>query len=1240
MNARSILQQFPPHSQKLLRLLEERIVILDGAMGTLIQQHKLQENDFRGSRFVGHAVDLKNNNDALNLTQPELIEQIHTAYLDAGVDIIETNTFNANAIAMSDFKLESVVSEMNAAAVELARRAVASAEKKNPVRPRFIAGAIGPTSRMASLSRDINDPGHRDTTFDHFVAAYYEQVAALLEAGVDALLVETVFDTLVAKAALFAIEQYFEERQRRVPVLLSVTITDQSGRTLSGQTLEAFWNSVAHVPLLSIGLNCAVGPKAMRPFIEELARIAPVYVSCYPNAGLPNPLSETGFDETPETVADSLRDFAKEGWLNLVGGCCGTTPSHLRAIAAAVQPFAARKIPKIEPQARFSGLEPLTIRSETHFVMIGERTNIMGSPKFAKLIKAGQFEAALALARQQVENGANMLDVNFDEALLNSEETMTKFLNLIASEPFIARVPIMIDSSKWSVIEAGLKCLQGKGVVNSISLKEGEEKFKEQARRIHRYGAAMMVMAFDENGQAETADRKVEICARAYRILTQEVGIPPEDIIFDPAVLTVGTGMEEHNNYAVAFIEAVRQLKVAFPRCKISGGISNVSFSFRGNQIVRETMHAAFLCHAIRAGLDMGIVNAGQLAIYEEIPRELLDLVEDVLLNRRPDATERLLAFADLVKHKEKVEIKTEEAWRRGSVEERLSYALINGIEEFIESDVEEARQKYGQTLAVIEGPLMAGMNIISDRFGSGTMFLPQIVKSARIMKKAVAALQPFLEIEKKKSGQRHAQGKILLATVKGDVHDIGKNIVGAVLSCNNYQVIDLGVMASCEKILAAAREQRVDIIGLSGLITPSLEEMAHVACEMERAGLKIPLLIGGATTSRAHTAVKLAPTYRHTVAHILDASRAVGVVSNLLSRDQKPLFVESNRVEQQQLRDEYQARAQHKKIIALSEARRRKSRLEWKAVDIAQPLFLGLRVLENFPLSELIAYIDWSPLFHAWELCGKYPNIFDDPKVGSRARELFDDAQTLLQRIIKEKLLTACAVYGFFAANSVGDDIELYADAMRAKTLTTFHTLRQQTEKLDQASDKAFYALADFIAPKESGLTDYLGVFAVTAGHGLEALVAQLKQQNDDYNAIMAEALADRLAEAFAELLHKKARDDWGYGCQERLTFDDLLRDKYRGIRPAPGYPGCPDHTEKGLLFDLLRVEQNAGIQLTENFAMLPASSVSGLYFAHPQAHYFALGQIGRDQVEDYARRKGFDLKMMERWLAPALAY
>jgi 5-methyltetrahydrofolate--homocysteine methyltransferase len=1256
----------PDRTRHLEQLLRERIVILDGAMGTMIQQRQLDEAAFRGARFADwRGKDLKGCNDLLNLTQPHIIEDIHRLYLEAGADIVETNTFNSQSISLADYGLETLAYELSKAGAECARRAADQVEKAQPGRVCFVAGSIGPTTKTSSISTDVNNAGARGATFDELVVAYGEQVRGLLDGGADLLLVETIFDTLNAKAAFFAIQQVFEERnmvavegragsplpaaERRaqsdaphpkcIPILASVTfIQAGSNRGVTGQTVEAFWNSISNVPLLSVGMNCALGPKELRPLVEELSGLAPVYLSAHPNAGLPNPLLPTGFPETPETLAPQLREWAQNGWLNIVGGCCGTTPDHIQAISAAVKNLPPRVPPKVEPNLRLSGLDALTVRSNSNFLNIGERTNVAGSPKFAQLIKAGDYEAALTVARQQVENGAQVIDVCMDEGMIDGVAAMTRFLNLIASEPDICRVPVMVDSSKWEVIEAGLKCLQGKGIVNSISLKEGEDKFLHQAKLVRRYGAAVVVMAFDERGQADTFERRIAVCQRAYDLLVAKAGFPPEDIIFDPNVLTVGTGMEEHANYALDFIRATKWIKEHLPRAKVSGGISNVSFSFRGNNLVREAMHTAFLYHAIQAGLDMGIVNAGQLAVYDEVPKDLLALVEDVLLNRRPEATERLIKFAESVKQKGKAEVVADE-WRTGTVEQRLEHALVKGIVDFIDPDIEEARRKYGKPLLVIEGPLMAGMNVVGDLFGSGKMFLPQVVKSARVMKKAVAYLQPFMEAEKLAAGGVHKNaGKILMATVKGDVHDIGKNIVGVVLACNNYEVIDLGVMTPCEKIISTALEQNVDIIGLSGLITPSLDEMVHVARELDRQGLKLPLLIGGATTSKAHTAVKIAPAYREPVVHVLDASRAVPVVGSLISAGQKPGFVE-------QVREDYErVRAQHAgqraKLVTLEAARANAPKLEFD--DLPKPEFIGTRVLSldlksEVGLADLVPLIDWTPFFHTWELRGVYPKILQHEKHGEEERKLFADAQKLLGQIVSERLLRPRAVYGLFPANRIGDDVEVYTDESRAKVLTSFHFLRQQIEKTDGTPN---WCLADFVAPKHSTFNDHLGAFAVTSGHGLKDLVEKFKADHDDYNAIMAEALADRLAEAFAEFLHQRVRQEWGYGKNETFSTEDLIGEKYRGIRPAAGYPGCPDHTEKGILWRLLEVEKNTGIKLTESFAMWPGSSVSGLYFAHPASKYFAVGKLGRDQLLDYHRRKGLTLQEAERWLGPWLNY
>ena len=1218
------------------QLLQERIVILDGAMGTMIQQRRLDEAAFRGERFRDWPKDLKGHNDLLNLTQPAIIEEIHRQYLEAGADIIETNTFNSQAISLADYQMHSLGYELSKAGAECARHAVATVQAVQPGRRCFVAGAIGPTTKTSSISTDVNNPGARGTNYDELIVAYADQARGLLDGGADLLLVETIFDTLNAKAAFFAIQQLFASGARRVPIMASVTfIQAGSNRGVTGQTVEAFWNSISHVPLLSVGMNCALGPKEMRPLIEELSKIAPVYVSAHPNAGLPNPLLPTGFPETPDTLAPQLREWAQNGWLNIVGGCCGTTPAHIKALAEAVRDVGPRMIPTVEPYTRLSGLEALTIRPDANFVNIGERTNVTGSPAFAKLILQGKYDDALSVARQQVEGGAQIIDINMDEGMLDSTAAMEKFLRLVAAEPDICRVPIMVDSSKWEVLETGLKNIQGKAVVNSISLKEGEGKFIEQATLVRRYGAAVVVMAFDEKGQADSLERKKDICLRSYKILAEQVGFNPTDIIFDPNILTVATGMEEHNDYALNFIEATRWIKQHLPGARVSGGISNISFSFRGNNAVREAMHSAFLYHAIKAGLDMGIVNAGQLAVYEEIPKDLLELVEDVLLNRRPDSTERLVAFAETVKRQDKTVLKDDE-WRKGTVEERLSHALVKGITDYIDQDTEEARRKYPKPLMVIEGPLMAGMNIVGDLFGSGKMFLPQVVKSARVMKKAVAHLLPFMEEEKKRLGGYQSQGRVILATVKGDVHDIGKNIVGVVLGCNNYEVIDLGVMVPCEHILAAARDQKADIVGLSGLITPSLDEMVHVAKEMTREGFDVPLLIGGATTSKAHTAVKIAPSYAPSVIHVLDASRAVGVVGNLMNREQKAVFVQGIREDYDRVRQAHQDR-EAKPVLSLANARARQLVSDWRGLEIPEPEGLGIHVIADQPLPELLPYIDWSPFFHTWELKGRYPGIFEHPTIGAKAKELFADAQQLLARIVDEKLLTAKGVYGLFAACSIGDDIELYADASKEAVLATIHTLRQQGEK---PQGQPNLALADYVAPQSSGRTDHVGAFAVTTGIRLDELCRKFDLDHDDYNSIMAKALADRLAEAFAEYLHKRVRELWGYGRLERLTNEELIREKYRGIRPAPGYPACPDHTEKRTLFDLLQVERHTGIILTESFAMLPAAAVSGWYFAHPEAKYFSVGKIGRDQVEDYAHRKGMDLRTIERWLAPNLNY
>jgi len=1225
-----------PTEATLRKLLAARIVILDGAMGTMIQAHKLSERDFRGARFADHRKDLQGCNDLLCLTQAGLITDIHAEYLEAGADIVETNTFNSTSISMADYQLESVVYEINVAGAQAAKRAAERVMAKYPGRTCFVAGAMGPTNRTCSISTDVNSASSRGVTFEELVDAYYDQARGLVDGGADILLVETIFDTLNSKAAFFAVAKLFDERKISLPLMASVTfIQPGSNRGVTGQTVEGFWNSISHVSLLSVGMNCALGPKEMRPLIEELAQIAPIYISTHPNAGLPDPLLPTGFPETPESLAPQLREWAANGWLNIVGGCCGTTPAHIRRIAEAVEGLQPRALPKIEPYLRLSGLESLTVRPESNFVNVGERTNVTGSPVFAKMVLAGDFEKAVSVARQQVEGGAQIIDVNMDEGMLDSKAAMERFLRLIAGESDIARVPVMVDSSRWEVIEAGLRCLQGKGVVNSISLKEGEEKFIAQAKLIRRYGAAVIVMAFDERGQADTYECKIEVCARTYKILTEHVGFPPQDIIFDPNILTVGTGIEEHNNYAVNFIEATRWIKANLPLAKVSGGVSNISFSFRGNNPVREAMHSAFLYHAIKAGMDMGIVNPGMLAVYEEIPAELLELVEDVLLNRRADATERLVSFADTVKEKGKVAVK-DDSWRDGSVEERLSHALVKGLTDFIDQDVEEARQKYGKPLHVIEGPLMNGMNVVGDLFGSGKMFLPQVVKSARVMKKAVAYLTPYLEAEKLKAQDTSQRPKLVFATVKGDVHDIGKNIVGVVLSCNNYDVIDLGVMVPAEKIIDTAIAEKADIIGLSGLITPSLDEMTHVASEMTRRGLEIPLLIGGATTSKRHTAVKIAPSYQHETLHVIDASRAVPVVGALMRPETRQALDAQNRKEQAEIRVQFENRA-GPQLLTYEEAIRHKLHTEWDDHHIAVPEFTGRRVLKDFPLAKLVPFIDWSPFFHTWEMRGRYPDLFNDPARGPAARELFANAQELLQKIVDEKLFTAQGVYGFYPANSHGDDLIVYADVTRTEELARLHTLRQQK---DNQRGKPQLALADYIAPRESGHVDYIGAFAVTTGHGAQALADQFDKDHDQYNSIMTKALADRLAEAFAEYLHQRARAEWGYGKHEQLSHEDLIQEKYRGIRPAPGYPSQPDHTEKPMIFDLLHVNEATGITLTENFAMYPAASVCGLYFAHQEAHYFAVSSIGKDQIESYARRKGMKVAEVERWLSSILGY
>ena len=1214
----------------LRELLDKRILVIDGAMGTMIQRRGLSEADYRGARFEHHARDLKGNMDVLALTRPDVLREIHDAYFDAGADVVETNTFGATTIVQSEYGLEAAAYDMNVAAARAARQSADEWSKRG--KRRFVAGSIGPLNKTLSLSPSVADPGYRAATFDQVRDAYAEQVRGLIEGGADVLLVETIFDTLNAKAALVAIDDVFEATGARLPVMISVTITDKSGRTLSGQTVEAFWTSVAHARPLSVGVNCALGAREMRPYVEELSRIAGAFVSCYPNAGLPNAFGE--YDETPETTSGLLRGFADEGLVNIVGGCCGTTPDHVRAIASRVEGVAPRRPPRIEPLSRFSGLEPLVVRPDTNFLMIGERTNVTGSKKFAELVKAGDYGKAVEVALDQVRGGANILDVNMDEGMLEGERAMTTFLNLLASEPEISRIPVMVDSSKWSIIEAGLKCIQGKGIANSISLKEGEEDFLAKARKIQRYGAGVVVMAFDEKGQADTVERKVSICRRAFDLLTRSAGYEPTDIIFDPNILAIGTGIEEHAAYARNYIEATRIIKDACPGAKISGGVSNLSFSFRGNNLVREAMHSAFLFHAIKAGMDMGIVNAGQIGVYADIPRELLDHVEDVIFDRRPDATERLITLAETVKGAGKKR-ELDLGWRDAPVEQRLSHALVHGVVDFIEADVEEARARSTRALDVIEGPLMDGMRVVGDLFGEGKMFLPQVVKSARAMKRAVAYLLPFMEEEKRKNGTSdRGAGKILMATVKGDVHDIGKNIVGVVLGCNGYEVVDLGVMVPCDKILDTAIAEKCDLVGLSGLITPSLDEMVHVAKEMKRRGMNLPLLIGGATTSRQHTAVKIAPEYDEATAHVLDASRAVGTVSALLDPKQKGPFVEKTREDQEQLR-RLHAHKRAKPVVPIATANEHRQRVAFSPEIVARPRTVGLQVLEGIPLGEIAKYIDWTFFFTAWELAGKFPAVLDDPRHGAAARELYQEGRALLDRIVREKLLVARASYGVWPAQSQGNDIVLYEDEARTREAARFCMLRQQQAK---PQGEPYRCLSDFVAPVESGVADWAGAFVVTAGIGAQELAAAFEKDLDDYHAIMAKALADRLAEACAEMLHQRVRREW-YAPDEALSGEDLVAEKYRGIRPAMGYPACPDHSEKTKLFGLLHADR-VGVSLTEHFAMLPAASVSGIYLGHPEASYFQVGRLGRDQLEEYARRKGITLAEAERWLSPNLAY
>ncbi|GBL44806.1 5-methyltetrahydrofolate--homocysteine methyltransferase [Sulfuriferula multivorans] len=1220
----------------LLAALKKRILILDGAMGTMIQSYKLEEADYRGARFADFAHDLKGNNDLLALTQPHIIRAIHAAYLEAGADILETNSFNATSISMADYHMQDLVYELNVEAARLARSAADEYSAKTPDKPRFVAGILGPTSRTASMSPDVNDPGFRNVSFDELVVAYTEATRGLVDGGVDILMVETIFDTLNAKAALFAVEKYFDEHGLRLPIMISGTITDASGRTLSGQTTEAFLNSVRHVRPLSIGLNCALGASELRQYVEELSNKADCFVSAHPNAGLPNAFGE--YDESPAAMTAQIRQWAQAGMLNIIGGCCGTTPAHIQAIREAVEIYPPRVIPDIEKKLRISGLEPFNLGEGDLFVNVGERTNVTGSKMFARLIINGQYDEALAVARTQVEAGAQIIDINMDEGMLDAEAAMVRFLNLIASEPDIARVPIMIDSSKWSVIEAGLKCVQGKSIVNSISMKEGEAEFIERAKLCRRYGAAVIVMAFDEAGQADTRARKVEICTRAYKILTEQLDFPPEDIIFDPNIFAVATGIEEHNNYAVDFIEAVREIKRTLPFAKISGGVSNVSFSFRGNEPVREAIHTVFLYYAIQAGMDMGIVNAGQLGVYDQIPADLLEHVEDVILNRRPDATERMVEFADSVKGSAREQVE-DLSWREAPVGERLTHALVKGITTYIIEDTEEARQLAARPIHVIEGALMDGMNVVGDLFGAGKMFLPQVVKSARVMKQAVAHLIPFIEEEKLLSGvAAEAKGKIIMATVKGDVHDIGKNIVGVVLACNNYDVVDLGVMVPAAKILQAAVDEKADIIGLSGLITPSLEEMAHVAKEMERLGMKLPLLIGGATTSLAHTAVKIEPHYSGATVYVKDASRAVGVCTQLLSPELRDAYMAEVKADYIRIRESHKGKRAQSKRATLAQARANALVTDWNAYTPPVPRQLGVQVFTHYPLAEIARYIDWTPFFQTWELHGRYPKILHDEVVGEEARKLFADAQAMLKRIIDENWLHANGVIGLFPANRVSDDIEIYTDESRTQVAMTYHALRQQMEK---PPGRPNMCLADFIAPRDSGVKDYIGAFAVTAGLDMDERVAAYEKDLDDYNAILFKALADRFAEAFAECMHARVRREfWGYAADETLSDEELIDEKYRGIRPAPGYPACPEHSEKAPLFELLHATENTGMQLTESFAMLPASSVSGFYFSHPESSYFAVAKIDRDQLEDYAQRKGWDIATAERWLAPNLGY
>jgi len=1225
-------------------LLEDRILLIDGAMGTMIQRYKLTEEDYRGDQFKHNQNSLKGNNDLLSLTRPDIIKEIHRAYFNAGADIALTNTFSSTTIAQADYGTEDFVYEINYQAAKLAAEVANEYTEKFPQKPRFVAGSLGPTNKTASLSPDVNDPGYRAITFETLKEAYKKQAKGLIDGGADILMLETVFDTLNAKAALIGFEELFEENRNRIPVMVSGTITDASGRTLAGQTTAAFWYSIAHFDLLSVGLNCALGAEMMRPYIQELSRIADIPVSLHPNAGLPNEFGE--YDESAEYMSSVLADFASDGFLNIVGGCCGTTPQHIKAIADKISRYKPRIIPENDGYLHLSGLEPLTIRPETNFVNIGERTNVAGSRKFARLISENKLDEAVEIARMQVRNGAQIIDINMDEGMLDSEKIMTQFLNLVASEPDIASIPIMIDSSKWSVIEAGLKCLQGKGIVNSISLKEGEEVFLHQAKLIRRYGASVIVMAFDEKGQADSFERKIEICKRSYNLLVNKVKFPPQDIIFDPNILTVATGIDEHKNYAIDFIRATRWIKENLPHAKVSGGVSNISFSFRGNNIVREAMHSAFLFHSIKAGIDMGIVNAGMMEVYEEIPKDLLERVEDVLFNRRPDATERLIIFAEKVQG-DGIKIEIDNSWRKESIGKRITHALIKGILDYIEVDVEEARSTVKNTIEVIEGPLMDGMNIIGDLFAAGKMFLPQVVKSARVMKKAVAYLVPYIEkenAENNSDAKSSSAGKILLATVKGDVHDIGKNIVGVVLSCNNFEIIDLGVMVPTEKIIDTALEEEVDIIGLSGLITPSLDEMVFVAKEMERRKMSLPLLIGGATTSRIHTAVKIDPHYNGSVIHVLDASKSVPVASNLIHSNKKNVndFIKKLKSEYKHLREDHASRHENKTLISIKDARKNRFSPDWSKREVSKPSFLGVKVLSDYPIKKLRDYIDWTPFFHSWEIKGRYPTIFEDNTYGKEAKQLFQDANKLLDQVISEKMIIARAVVGFFPANTNVDDIELYAyngnNEDRSRIIKVLHHLRQQNKKVKGLPN---YSLSDFIAPINDNISDYIGAFVVSAGFGVKDVAHRFEKEHDDYNSIMIKAIADRLAEAFAERLHECVRKEyWGYQKLEDLNNEELIKEKYKGIRPAPGYPACPDHLEKRNLFDLLQVEKNIGVELTESFAMLPAASVSGWYFSHPDSRYFGINKITRDQVEDYATRINLSIEETERWLSPILGY